>query len=66
MNPTTTTTADHNYYGLLSINDEEYIADDATVITSNKSTANPIYEANILTTICNANDIMQHSILKSA
>ena len=51
MNPTTTTTADHNYYGLLSINDEEYIADDATVITSNKSTTNPIYEANIPTTI---------------
>jgi len=53
MNPTTTINVEQNYYGLLSIDDEEYITDDAMIITSNKSIDNRIYSANIPRTIIN-------------
>ena len=64
MNPTTTINVEQNYYDLLSINDEEYDTDDATVITSNKSTDNPVYAANIPRMISNGTETTQHSIME--
>ena len=64
MNPTTTINVEQNYYDLLSINDEEYNTDDATVITLNKSTDNPVYAANIPRMISNAAETTQHSTME--
>ena len=64
MNPTTTINVEQNYYDLLSINDEEYNTDDDTIITSNKSTDNPVYAENIPKMISNGTEITQHSTME--
>ena len=65
MNPTTTINVEQNYYGLLSMDEEEYNADDATVVTSNKSTDSSIYVKHIPTMISNSTqEANQHNLLE--